>query len=71
MATDGHHILLRSAGGDDIEDNIMPLCRHCHMRYHNAEIVLQVTLDERLYVYTKLGQVAGADYMGRRRYDLS
>ncbi len=68
MAFDGHHILLKSKSGDDHEDNIMPLCRHCHRLYHDGNITLRVTLDERLYVLTKLGQVAGTDYLERRRY---
>ena len=67
-ATDGHHILLRSQGGDDVEDNIMPLCRQHHFEYHNADIGLRLTLDEQLYVLTKLGQGAGKAYMERRRY---
>lgn len=70
-ASDGHHILLRSQGGDDVEDNIMPLCRECHYTYHHLGTqTLRVTLDEKLYVLTKLGQVAGMDYLERRRYEL-
>lgn len=68
MATDPHHILLRSNSGDDVEDNILPLCRSCHRLYHDGRITLRITLDERLYVLTKLGQTAGTDYMERRHY---
>lgn len=69
-ATDAHHILLRSQGGDDVEDNLIPLCRQHHFEYHNADISVRVNLDEKLYVLTKLGQVAGMDYLERRRYEL-
>jgi 5-methylcytosine-specific restriction endonuclease McrA len=67
-AVDGHHVLLRSQGGDDVEDNIVPLCRSCHRDYHEARIGLRITLDERLYVLTKLGQQPGLVYLERRRY---
>ena len=67
-AVDGHHVLLRSQGGDDVEDNIVPLCRACHRDYHEARIGLRITLDERLYVLTKLGQQPGLVYLERRRY---
>ena len=67
-ATDGHHIVLRSSGGDDVEDDIIGLCRACHTDYHAAHIGLKLTLDEQLYVLTKLGQGAGKAYMERRRY---
>lgn len=67
-ATDGHHVLLRSQGGDDVEDNIIPLCRACHTDYHAAHISLRANLNERLYVLTKLGQNPGTVYLERRRY---
>ena len=55
-AVDGHHVLLRSQGGDDLEDNIVALCRACHRDYHDARIGIRLSLDERLYVLTKLGR---------------
>jgi hypothetical protein len=67
-ATDPHHILLRSQGGDDVEDNILPLCRLCHRMYHDGNITLRINLDERLYVLTKLGQNPGTVYLEKRRY---
>jgi 5-methylcytosine-specific restriction endonuclease McrA len=67
-ATDGHHVLLRSQGGDDVEDNILPLCRGCHRDYHDGRLDLTLSLDERLYVLTKLGQNPGTVYLERRRY---
>ena len=67
-ATDGHHILLRSQSGDDVEDNILPLCHTCHMSYHAGSLAsLDLSDAERLYVQVKLG--VGADsYLERRGY---
>lgn len=28
----GHHIMTRGAGGDDVEDNLIPLCESHHTR---------------------------------------
>ena len=67
-ASDGHHVLLRSQRGDDLEDNIVPLCRECHRRYHDGKGDIRLSLDEKLYVLTKLGQGAGMAYLERRRY---
>jgi 5-methylcytosine-specific restriction endonuclease McrA len=67
-ATDGHHVLLRSQSGDDVPDNIVPLCRACHRDYHEARIGIRLSLDERLYVLTKLGQNPGTVYLENRRY---
>jgi 5-methylcytosine-specific restriction endonuclease McrA len=67
-AVDPHHVLLKSQGGDDLEDNIVPLCRACHRDYHEARIGIRLTLDERLYVLTKLGQNPGTVYLEKRRY---
>lgn len=67
-ATDGHHVLLRSQRGDDLPENILPLCHRCHRDYHDARIGLQLSLEEKLYVLTKLGQEPGMAYLERRRY---
>lgn len=67
-ATDGHHALLRSQGGDDTEENIVPLCRMCHRAYHDARIGIRLNLDEKLYILTKLGQEPGMAYLEKRRY---
>lgn len=70
-ATDGHHILLRSQGGDDVPDNIMPLCHQCHMDWHAGNLSnLTVKGQESIYVMGKLGRVAGMDYLKRRHYVL-
>lgn len=69
-ATDGHHVLLRSQGGDDVPDNIMPLCHACHMAWHAGNIsTLRIRTSELYYVFSRLGKVAGADYVKRRRYE--
>jgi len=66
-ATAGHHILLRSQRGDDVEDNIMPLCRACHIAYHDGRLKsLKLTTAERGYLLAKLGSEAGNDYIARR-----
>lgn len=33
-AVDIHHIIHRSAGGSDEVDNLIALCRECHMKAH-------------------------------------
>lgn len=35
---DADHITTRGAGGDDTEDNLMPLCRRCHTLRHKLGI---------------------------------
>lgn len=30
-----HHLVPRSLGGDDTDDNIIPLCHACHQDLHN------------------------------------
>jgi 5-methylcytosine-specific restriction endonuclease McrA len=66
-AVDGHHVLLRSQSGDDVETNIVPLCRACHRDYHEARIGITLNLEERLYVLGKLGQEPGMAYLKKRR----
>ena len=36
--SDPHHVTHRGAGGGDTEDNLMPLCRKCHARWHQEGI---------------------------------
>jgi 5-methylcytosine-specific restriction endonuclease McrA len=75
QASDAHHVLFRSAGGDDVVENIRPLCHDCHIRYHanDAETVREVgqgLLDQNVaYVLGKLGLEPGVEYL-RRRYSL-
>lgn len=68
-ASEGHHIVYRSQGGDDDPDNTMPLCMLCHHRLH-AEGHLDVPLSWRevCYVVGKLGAAQGRSYL-ERRYD--
>jgi len=69
-ATEGHHIVHRSLGGDDVTANIMPLCRKCHRRYHDGvSLIVELADDELLYVGEKMGAEGGAEYV-RRRYGL-
>lgn len=37
-----HHIIFRSQGGSDKEDNLITLCHTCHKRLHNGEISLKL-----------------------------
>jgi 5-methylcytosine-specific restriction endonuclease McrA len=31
---EAHHVTTRGSGGDDVPDNLMPLCRICHTKIH-------------------------------------
>lgn len=33
---DAHHMTTVKAGGDDVVDNLMPLCRGCHSMVHQV-----------------------------------
>ena len=35
-ATEPHHRLARSVGGGDEDANLVPVCRACHVRYHEV-----------------------------------
>lgn len=37
-----HHIIFRSQGGSDEEDNLITLCHTCHKRLHNGKISLKL-----------------------------
>lgn len=67
-ATDGHHILLRSQGGDDVEDNILPLSDAPHRAYHAKGRLPGVKLTDRetAYLAGKLGIEGAADYIRRK-----
>lgn len=67
-ATDGHHILLRSQGGDDVEDNILPLSNKPHGTYHTKGRLPGVKLTDRetAYLAGKLGVEGAADYIRRK-----
>lgn len=36
FGSEGHHVNSRASGGDDVEWNLMPLCRICHTAIHKA-----------------------------------
>lgn len=36
--TEKHHIRSRGAGGHDVEDNLVELCRLCHIKAHSGAI---------------------------------
>jgi 5-methylcytosine-specific restriction endonuclease McrA len=65
-----HHVVPKSLGGDDIEDNVVPLCgdgtRGCHgkVESHDPSALLQLcaglTDAEYAYVIGKLGEDAPA-----------
>lgn len=66
-ATTGHHIILRSQWGDDVEENIMPLEQECHERYHREGFLLALLSEEEYgYIVSKLGQSAASDYVLRK-----
>ena len=36
--TEKHHIKSKGSGGDDIEDNLIEVCRFCHRKIHDGVI---------------------------------
>lgn len=38
MKLDPHHLISRGAGGPDITENLLGVCRFCHNRMHNGTI---------------------------------
>lgn len=59
-----HHVLLRSRGGDDVRENLVPLCHYCHALYHQGErhrlgeYLAEHRPDVRAYLVEKLGEDA-------------
>jgi len=37
LANDVHHIVFKSRGGDDSDNNLISLCRHCHQEAHGTD----------------------------------
>ncbi|MDR7492252.1 MAG: HNH endonuclease signature motif containing protein [Armatimonadota bacterium] len=60
-AGEAHHILRRSAGGDDDPANLLPLCRRCHRRYHEGDREVGARIGRAI-----LGRPAALGYLGRR-----
>lgn len=77
VATDPHHIVYRSIGGDDVEDNIVGLCNHHHEILHfsasedywETRFAIGESLQDReiLYAIDRLGIDEGVSFM-RRAY---
>ena len=57
-----HHLVSRAQGGDDVADNIVPLCPECHGlvtrrdQYALARLASRINARERAYVVGKLGE---------------
>ena len=57
-----HHVVSRAQGGDDVQDNIVPLCPTCHVfvtcRMPESVRLLLASLDDAEYSYavTKAGE---------------
>jgi 5-methylcytosine-specific restriction endonuclease McrA len=61
---DLHHILSRGAGrGDDVPENLMPLCRECHRMVEDGDSLARARVRDALraenvvYLYERLGSV--------------
>lgn len=62
---DLHHVKPRSQGGKDTDDNLVALCRECHMRHHSQEHIDFVLVDgtwyangTEMHVYNEFNQEA-------------
>lgn len=59
-----HHLVSRAKGGDDVADNIVPLCRNCHEAITRRKpmqcqaLARSLTDAEYAYVIGKLGEGA-------------
>lgn len=72
-----HHLVSRSLGGDDVADNLAPLCgdgtRGCHGRVENRELAFLTVLAESLtdaeyaYIIGKLGEAGPERLFGVNR----
>lgn len=76
-AQDAHHLIFRSHGGDDVPENLIPLCRRCHDSIHASDRIARMSLmltlrdEERAYVVSKLGDNDHAAAWAERVYGLS
>jgi len=61
-AVEYHHLVSRQDGGDDVPDNIVPLCGNCHRMIttreaeHTRSLLANLTDDEYAYAVTKGGE---------------
>ena len=72
-----HHVLFKSAGGDDSYDNLVCVCQRHHNLVHNEDTPTLVLLGEHLllerpdtidYIKGKLGEAEGAAWLARRLF---
>jgi len=57
--TELHHLVKRSHGGDDVADNLIPLCRDCHRFIHehpNDSFLAKLTDAEYAYMIDRGGE---------------
>ena len=65
-----HHLVSRAQGGDDVAENIVPLCHDCHMRieskphWAHRKLAASLTDSEYAYVISKLGEPGLARLFG-------
>lgn len=72
-ASEPHHIIFKSQGGDDLVENVAPLCTDCHILFHRMvgeefELVARpigkwFTEDTLVYVMRKKGVGPGQYYL--------
>lgn len=77
-ASNMHHLYPRSQGGDDVADNLIPLCGsgttgchgliEAHDRNHRHLLGLRLTTEERSYLVSKLGSKQAAEAWLQRHY---
>lgn len=50
-----HHLIRRSQGGDDVAENIVPLCGECHTKLHAGNAgILRLLPSEVAYMRSRL-----------------
>ena len=59
-----HHIVYRSAGGEDVSANLVTLCARCHNAEHRHRLRIEGDADVKLEFWWKA--VDGAWYLDRR-----
>ena len=75
---DPHHIVRKGSPwfGDDCDDNLLTIPHELHRAYHDGdheaarEIGLMLERRHVLYVFSKMGELAGRDWL-QRRYRLT
>lgn len=71
LAMHAHHVLFRSKGGDDVEDNIIGLCFECHRAFHDADEETRRSVGaalrgrEKKYLRRKLGVEPAIAFLAR------